>query len=109
MLRQLGAHGCSKRWASFRIRYDTSTRTIAREPTSYGDCMTDTSTRSSSAYVLGHADAELQRLAEQAALYGDLTEDAFRRAGIVMAIATQEFEAGPPPTPEAFAAMQQYH
>jgi hypothetical protein len=61
--------------------------------------MTDTSTRSPSAYVLGRADAELQRLAEQAALYGDLTEDAFRWAGIVMAIATQEFRSGPSADP----------
>lgn len=44
--------------------------------------MTDTSTNSTSDYVLGHADAELQRLAEQAAFYADLTEDAFRRAGL---------------------------
>ena len=44
--------------------------------------MTDTSTRSNSAYVLGHDDAELQRLAEQSAFYADLTEDAFRRAGL---------------------------
>jgi hypothetical protein len=28
---------------------------------------------------------------------------------IVMAIATEETEAGPPPTPEAFAAMQEYN
>jgi len=28
---------------------------------------------------------------------------------IVMAIATRESEAGPPPTPEAFVAMQQYN
>jgi ubiquinone/menaquinone biosynthesis C-methylase UbiE len=40
------------------------------------------SERSAPAYVLGHADAELQRLAEQAAFYADLTEDAFRRAGL---------------------------
>ena len=38
--------------------------------------------RSAPAYVLGHANAELQRLAEQAAFYADLTEDAFRRAGL---------------------------
>lgn len=44
--------------------------------------MTDTSARSTPAYVLGHADAELQRLAEQSAFYADLTEDAFRRAGL---------------------------
>src|SRR3954453_603753 len=44
--------------------------------------MTDTSARSTSTYVLGHADAELQRLAEQSAFYADLTEDAFRRAGL---------------------------
>jgi SAM-dependent methyltransferase len=44
--------------------------------------MTDTSTQSTSAYVLGHPDAELQRLAEQSAFYADLTEDAFRRAGL---------------------------
>jgi ubiquinone/menaquinone biosynthesis C-methylase UbiE len=44
--------------------------------------MSNTSTRSAEAYVLGHADAELQRLAEQAAFYADLTEDAFRRAGL---------------------------
>ena len=28
---------------------------------------------------------------------------------MVMAIATKEFEAGPPPKPEAFAAMQKYN
>ena len=28
---------------------------------------------------------------------------------IVMAIATKDFEAGPPPKPEAFAAMQKYN
>jgi ubiquinone/menaquinone biosynthesis C-methylase UbiE len=33
-------------------------------------------------YVLGHSDPELRRLAEQAAFYADLTEDAFRRAGL---------------------------
>src|SRR3954468_7965971 len=44
--------------------------------------MSNTSTRTAEAYVLGHADAELQRLAEQAAFYADLTEDAFRRAGL---------------------------
>lgn len=44
--------------------------------------MTQTATPRSSDYVLGHADAELRRLAEQSAFYSDLTEDAFRRAGI---------------------------
>ena len=44
--------------------------------------MTDASPPSSSDYVLGHDDAELQRLTEQAAFYADLTEDAFRRAGL---------------------------
>ncbi len=31
-------------------------------------------------YVLGHSDAELRRLIEQAAFFGDLTADVFRRA-----------------------------
>ena len=44
--------------------------------------MTHTSAQSATPYVLGHADAELQRLAEQAAFYADLTENAFRRAGL---------------------------
>lgn len=44
--------------------------------------MTNASRRSAPDYVLGHADAELQRLAEQSAFYADLTEDAFRRAGV---------------------------
>jgi SAM-dependent methyltransferase len=33
-------------------------------------------------YVLGHADAELQRLENQARFIGDLTEDILRRAGL---------------------------
>lgn len=33
-------------------------------------------------YVLGHSDAELRRLIEQAAFFGDLTADVFRRAGL---------------------------
>src|SRR5687768_7135143 len=36
-----------------------------------------------SAYVLGHSDAELTRLIAQSHYYGELTEDIFRRAGIV--------------------------
>ena len=28
---------------------------------------------------------------------------------LVMAMATKEFEGGPPPKPEAFAAMQEYN
>ena len=35
-----------------------------------------------SEYVLGHSAAELQRLIEQAAFFGDLTADLFRRAGL---------------------------
>lgn len=35
-----------------------------------------------SEYVLGHSAAELRRLIEQAAFFGDLTADLFRRAGI---------------------------
>jgi SAM-dependent methyltransferase len=35
-----------------------------------------------SEYVLGHSAAELQRLIDQAAFFGDLTADLFRRAGI---------------------------
>lgn len=35
-----------------------------------------------SEYVLGHSAAELQRLIEQAAFFGDLTADVFRRAGL---------------------------
>src|SRR5512134_2642562 len=34
----------------------------------------------SSEYVLGHSAAELRRLIEQAAFFGDLTADLFRRA-----------------------------
>ena len=34
------------------------------------------------AYVLGHSDRELRRLALQSAFWGELTEDVFRRAGI---------------------------
>ena len=34
------------------------------------------------AYVLGHSDAELERLARQGAFYADLTEDVLRRAGL---------------------------
>ena len=35
-----------------------------------------------SEYVLGHSAAELRRLIEQAAFFGDLTADVFRRAGL---------------------------
>ena len=56
--------------------------------------MTDTSTRSDSDYVLGHADAELQRLAEQSAFYADLTEDAFRRAGLAPGIRVLDVGCG---------------
>lgn len=35
-----------------------------------------------SEYVLGHSAAELRRLIEQAAFFGDLTADLFRRAGL---------------------------
>ena len=34
-------------------------------------------------YSLGYSDAEAQRLAKQAALFEDLTEDVLRRAGLV--------------------------
>jgi 2-polyprenyl-3-methyl-5-hydroxy-6-metoxy-1,4-benzoquinol methylase len=34
-------------------------------------------------YVLGHSHAELERLMEQGRFYGELTEDIFRRAGLV--------------------------
>jgi SAM-dependent methyltransferase len=37
---------------------------------------------SPSEYVLGHSAAELRRLIEQAAFFGDLTADVFRRAGL---------------------------
>ena len=33
-------------------------------------------------YVLGHSDSELQRLIAQGRLFGDLTDDVFRRAGL---------------------------
>ena len=56
--------------------------------------MTDASTQSASPYVLGHADAELQRLAEQAAFYADLTEDAFRRAGLAPGMRVLDFGCG---------------
>jgi len=44
--------------------------------------LSNTATHNPRVYVLGHADAEMQRLAEQAAFYADLTEDVFRRAGL---------------------------
>jgi ubiquinone/menaquinone biosynthesis C-methylase UbiE len=34
-------------------------------------------------YSLGYSDAEAQRLAKQAALFEDLTEDVLRRAGLL--------------------------
>ncbi|HEV7765520.1 MAG TPA: methyltransferase, partial [Thermoanaerobaculia bacterium] len=35
-----------------------------------------------SEYVLGHSASELRRLIEQAAFFGELTEDLFRRADL---------------------------
>ena len=41
-----------------------------------------TTAASAPEYVLGHSDAELQRLEQQAMSFRDLTEDVFRRAGL---------------------------
>lgn len=48
----------------------------------------------SSEYVLGHSDAELHRLIEQAAFFGDLTADVFRRAGLAAGMSVLDVGCG---------------
>lgn len=45
-------------------------------------------------YVLGHSDAELRRLIEQAAFFGDLTADVFRRAGLAPGMSVLDVGCG---------------
>jgi SAM-dependent methyltransferase len=49
---------------------------------------------SSSEYVLGHSAAELHRLIEQAAFFGDLTCDVFRRAGLAPGMSVLDVGCG---------------
>jgi SAM-dependent methyltransferase len=49
---------------------------------------------SPSEYVLGHSAAELHRLIEQAAFFGDLTADVFRRAGLAPGMSVLDVGCG---------------
>lgn len=48
----------------------------------------------STEYVLGHSAAELRRLIEQAAFFGDLTADIFRRAGLAPGMSVLDIGCG---------------
>src|SRR5438270_11717355 len=59
--------------------------------------MTTTPSRSAngSSYVLGHADAEVQRLLLQGRLYNDYTEHALRLAGLRPGMRVLDIGSGP--------------
>ena len=57
-------------------------------------------------YVLGHSETELRRLAMQSAFWGELTEEVFRRAGIMGLRLDATFRAAGLRPPEPFAAAR---
>jgi cyclopropane fatty-acyl-phospholipid synthase-like methyltransferase len=57
-------------------------------------------------YVLGHSEAELQRLEEQARFFGDLTALVFREAGLRKGMHVLDIGSGAGDVAKAWAASE---